>query len=510
MPVPHTEPPADEDLRRLVESSTLFETLVAAAPIAFGFLDTELRFTRVNQTLAQVHGLSVQETLGRHIGDVAPAQWPTLEPLYRGVLETGVPVLNRVAEFFDPQRGDGPVHWLSSLYPVHVGDQLIGVGIVAIDITARVEADDLRDVVMDHMAEGLYVLDADGRTTYVNRAASDMLGWSVDELRTRSMHDTIHFQRADGTPCPAHDCALLKVRTDGRAIRMAEDVFTRRDGSVLPVSYSAAPVMRGGSPRGIVVVFRDITEVAAERARVRRDVEALEWVGRIREALDEDRLVLHAQPIVPLAGGAPGEELLVRMIGRDGEVIPPCSFLPVAEKYGLIGDIDRWVVVQGIRRAAAGHRVSINLSAESIVAVDLVPLIEGEFAATGARPADVVFEITETALMQDMEAAQVFARAIAAIGCGLALDDFGTGYGSFTYLTCLPVTHLKIDIAFVRGMTQDPAHQHLVRAIVNLADGFDLQTVAEGVEDEATLDMLREFGVDFAQGYHLGRPAPVG
>jgi PAS domain S-box-containing protein len=502
-------PPGD-DLPRLIESSTLLQTLTSVAPFAFAFLDPELRLTRINDALARAHGLSVQDSIGRYAGDVLPDRWAEVEPLYRQVLATGLPVLDQRSETDDPAQADGVLHWLWSLYPVHIDDALVGVGVMGIDITTRVEADDLREVVTEHMAEGLYVLDAAGHVTFVNRAASRMLGWTEDELRHRPMHQTIHFQRADGTPCAEDACELLQVRTEGRTVRTAEDAFTRRDGSIFPVAYSVTPLIRGGSPRGVVVVFRDITEEAAERARIRREVEALTWVGRIRDALAEDRLVLHAQPIVSLAGGELGEELLVRMIDRDGELIPPCSFLPVAERYGLIGDIDRWVVVQGIRRAAAGHRVSINLSTESIMAVDLVALIAGEFQATGARPQDVVFEITETALMKDMEAAEVFARAIAAIGCGLALDDFGTGYGSFTYLTCLRVTHLKIDIAFVRGMTQNPAHQHLVRAIVNIADGFDLKTVAEGVEDEATLDMLRDFGVDFAQGYHLGRPAPIG
>ncbi|MDX6216322.1 MAG: hypothetical protein QOG99_1906, partial [Frankiales bacterium] len=119
------------------------------------------------------------------------------------------------------------------------------------------------------------------------------------------------------------------------------------------------------------------------------------------------------------------------------------------------------------------------------------------------------FEITETALMQDLEAGKAFAEAVTALGCGLALDDFGTGFASFTYLKLLPFTHLKIDIEFVRDLPDNAANRHVVDAIVSLAKGFGQLTVAEGVEDEATVELLRERGVDYAQGYHLGRPAPL-
>lgn len=135
--------------------------------------------------------------------------------------------------------------------------------------------------------------------------------------------------------------------------------------------------------------------------------------------------------------------------------------------------------------------------------------IEQQIREAHANPANLVFEITETALMHDITTGEVFARGLAALGCGLALDDFGTGFGSFTYLKALPIGYLKIDIEFVRDLDSSPANQHLVKAIVNLARSFGHRTIAEGVEDERTLELLREYGVDFAQGYLLGRPAPI-
>jgi EAL domain-containing protein (putative c-di-GMP-specific phosphodiesterase class I) len=120
-----------------------------------------------------------------------------------------------------------------------------------------------------------------------------------------------------------------------------------------------------------------------------------------------------------------------------------------------------------------------------------------------------VFEITETALMTDIQVGEAFARGLVDLGCSLALDDFGTGFGSFTYLKHLPLKYLKIDVEFVRQLASSSPDQHLVKAIVSLAEGFGHETIAEGVEDEETLELLREYGVDYAQGFHLGRPAPI-
>jgi EAL domain-containing protein (putative c-di-GMP-specific phosphodiesterase class I) len=301
------------------------------------------------------------------------------------------------------------------------------------------------------------------------------------------------------------------VRTSDRAIRIVDDAFTRKDGTIVPVAYSTAPLRSGSTINGLVVAFRDITEEKKQQAGIQRELAALSWIGRIRDAIDEDRLVLYAQPIVPLNGGHPGEELLLRMLGRDGEIIQPASFLPIAEKYGLITEIDRWVISQAARRAAHGSRVvQANLSTASITSTDLLPFIQRQLRDTGADPADLIFEITETALMQDIAAGEAFAHGMAELGCGLALDDFGTGFGGFTYLKRLPVSHLKIDIEFVRDLATNPANRHVVKAIVSLAHAFGLQTVAEGVEDEDSLAILRAENVDYAQGYHLGRPAPAG
>ena len=127
----------------------------------------------------------------------------------------------------------------------------------------------------------------------------------------------------------------------------------------------------------------------------------------------------------------------------------------------------------------------------------------------GADPTNLVFELTETAILTDIKVVEEFAKGLAELGCGLALDDFGTGFGTLTYLKLLPVQYLKIDVEFVRDLATNQTNQYLVKAIVSLARGLGQKTIAEGVEDEETLALLHEYGVDFAQGYHLGRPAPM-
>jgi EAL domain-containing protein (putative c-di-GMP-specific phosphodiesterase class I) len=302
----------------------------------------------------------------------------------------------------------------------------------------------------------------------------------------------------------------MAVRAENRTVQLDDHAFLHKNGTAVPVALSASPLLFGASAEGAVVVFRDITKERSEKLRVKRELAALTWVGRIREALDDGGFVLYSQPIVPLRGGRPSEELLLRMVGRRAdELVRPDSFLGVAEKYGLITEIDRWVVTQAAALAATGRHVGANLSAESIVSVDMVGVVAAALAESGAHPSNLVFEITETSLMRDIEKGHAFARGLLDLGCKISLDDFGTGYGTFTHVKKLAISYLKIDIQFVRGLVGSSANQHVVKAIVNLAQGFGCETVAEGVEDAESLELLAEYGVDFAQGYYLGRPAPL-
>ena len=169
------------------------------------------------------------------------------------------------------------------------------------------------------------------------------------------------------------------------------------------------------------------------------------------------------------------------MVEPDGRVVPPDEFLPVCEQYALIGEIDWWVLKQAARLAGAGSPVQVNLSARSVVDPDVLEHIERCIEQHEVAPGTLVFEITETAVVEDEAAARTFAERLHALGCKVALDDFGTGYGSLTYLKQIPVDYLKLDIEFVRDLHTNEASRHVVQALVALARDFHLQTVGEGV-----------------------------
>ena len=375
--------------------------------------------------------------------------------------------------------------------------------------------------VTDSMGEGLLVLDSAGCVTLMNEAAEEMLGWTLSGLRGRVLHDLVHYRRPDGSPQPASASTILQTLELRATIRAEDEIFMRRDGTELPTSYTAAPLVTSEGLEGCVIVFTDATVRQAEQRELRRKLEALSWAGRVQDALREERFVLYAQPILDLATDEVVQhELLLRMREPNGDIVGPGSYLQIAEEHNLIGDIDRWVIrrashlaappdPQASILAARGLPVELNVSGGSISDPELITHIEACLQETGADPALMVFEITETALVSDEEAGRHFVQRVHELGCKLALDDFGTGYGGFTYLKQLPVDYLKIDIEFVRDLRTSEASLHVVEAVVNLARGFGMHTVAEGVEDAETLSLLKTLGVNYAQGYHIARPGPL-
>jgi diguanylate cyclase (GGDEF)-like protein len=238
------------------------------------------------------------------------------------------------------------------------------------------------------------------------------------------------------------------------------------------------------------------------------------WLERVRDAIEHDRFVLHAQPILDLATNEIcRHELLLRMISEDGGIVMPGAFLGVAERGGVIGAVDRWVIRRAFtmlrEEQAAGRRprFSVNLSGPSVGDPEVLALVERELATLVDPDGAMLFEVTETAAVVDLDRARHFAERLRALGCSLALDDFGSGYGSFAYLKHLPFDVLKIDGQFVRGLVRSAEDQAVVTALVTIAQALGKVTVAEFVEDARTLQLLRELGVDEAQGYFVGRPA---
>jgi len=345
-----------------------------------------------------------------------------------------------------------------------------------------------------------------GRYLRVNDAMCRFLWRSRDELLALRVDEVTHPEDE------AADHEARRAMIDGGlSHHESEKRYVRPDGSTVWAALHVAPVRNAdGSVRAFFSQIIDITEQKAREAKLEHDVNDAVWLGRIRDALDEDRLVIYSQPIIDLTTGRTvQQELLLRMVGADGTIIAPGEFLPIAERYGLISEIDRWVIRQATAIAAAGEPVEFNLSGASIGDPDILREIESALETTGADASLLTIEVTETAIMDEVEAGRAFAERVTSLGCSLALDDFGMGWGSLSYLKHFPAQHLKIDIDFVRDVTTSEKDERLIRGIVGLAKEFELGTTAEGIEDNETLVRLRQLGVDRGQGYLFGRPQPL-
>lgn len=255
-------------------------------------------------------------------------------------------------------------------------------------------------------------------------------------------------------------------------------------------------------------VYQDRTEAQSELAKDNG------WIKRLEEALREDKFVLHFQPIVP-SGDSSREffEVLLRLPGPSDQLVRPPIFLPLAQRLGLMADIDRWVIRRALESLAAlraaGRDVvfSINLSGHALQDEGLLSLIQ-EQVTRHRLPADcVIFEIAEQTAMRQLECVKRLAKGLHACGCRLALDDFGAGFSSFTYLKELGADLIKIDGSFVSGMTRNAVDGTMIHSIVHLARALDMETIAEFVPDRKTVDMLKECGVDYLQGHFVGAPA---
>jgi diguanylate cyclase (GGDEF)-like protein len=330
--------------------------------------------------------------------------------------------------------------------------------------------------------------------------------------------------RADDLP--ARICAdefglLLPRATPAKAMATAERLIALvRERGKPSVGASVGIATFGGTGEEVtaegLMIAADIALCEAKEAGGGRAVEAasgpnlkLTWADRIREAIDQQRIVVFAQPIFDLRKECVArEELLVRMLDENDDVIPPSSFLPTAERLGLITEIDRLVLAKAIELAGRSQPIAVNVSGASLSDPRLIADVRAAIT-DGLNPAWLDFEITETAAISNMDHARAFAEAVTGMGCGLGLDDFGTGFSSFSYLKELPVQHLKIDIEFIRELPRSPTDQRLVQALVQFAKAFGQETVAEGIEDAETLAMVRAFEIDYAQGFHIGEPALV-
>jgi diguanylate cyclase (GGDEF)-like protein len=442
--------------------------------------------------------------------------------------------------------------------------RIVSAAIIARDMTARVRYEDQLRHMADHdQLSGLFNRrrfeeELKRELARAGRYAADHSAvLSIDIDNFKGINDSAGH--AAGDAVLAHVAGVLAHRSRASDVvaRLGGDEFAVLLSSVGPDDARTAaeqllgeirssPAMYGAKPfrvtasigvaafesddatAGEVMVNADLAMYAAKtagrdrvvvytasEARRARAVAKLTWAQRIQDALDNDRFVLHLQPILELATGQIKHgELLLRMKGERGKLIAPGAFLPAAERFGLIHAIDRWVVGQAIQLVAESMdrvpRVGINLSGESIVGdPHLLSMIEQELEHSSVDPSKLIFEVTETAAIANMPEATRFARGLTSLGCSLALDDFGTGFGSFYYLKHLPVSYVKLDGEFIQNLPRSEVDEHMVEAIVGVSQALGIKTVAESVADEETIGMLQKHHVDYAQGYYVGKPAPL-
>ena len=372
----------------------------------------------------------------------------------------------------------------------------------------------------------------DVNDTFGHRAGDDVLKGVAGLLRQRLRHTDV-VARVGGD-----EFAVLLTQTDPDHVQIVADELVKalgRETAILAdhsirITASVGVAMFDGLTDVEVLAYADLAmyeakETGRNRFEMYRPLKGgrervsarLAEAERIRHTLEEDRLLLYCQPILDLGTNEVCQyELLLRLPdeGRD-EPLPPSAFLYRAERSGLIQAIDGWVVRKAIgliaEHARAGLKLvlHVNLSGKSIGDRKLAALTEDALAESGIDPSRLIFELTETAAISNIEEAKAFAIRLHARGCRFALDDFGAGFGSFYYLKSFPFDYLKIDGDFIRGLATSRMNQLVVSAIVSIARGMGKRTVAEFVADEETARLLRSLGIDHAQGYHIGMPRPV-
>jgi EAL domain-containing protein (putative c-di-GMP-specific phosphodiesterase class I) len=290
------------------------------------------------------------------------------------------------------------------------------------------------------------------------------------------------------------------------------DATSGSRAAVLQAADSACYVAKDAGRDRIHIYTRDDAELAHRRGE-------LQWISHLQEALEQDRFELYAQRIVPISQNAVSGihcELLLRLIDAAGKPVSPAGFMPAAERYNLATRIDRWVVEHALRfftqypqHLAQLKLCTINLSGHSLGDASFQNFILNQLDRLTIPTKKVCFEITETAAITNFSVATHFIQALKARGCRFALDDFGSGLSSFGYLKNLPVDFLKIDGAFVKNIVDDPLDRAMVRSIHEIGHLMGKKTIAEHVENEMILNQLRLIGVDYAQGYGIGRPQPL-
>ena len=538
----------------------LFRTAFSRAPIGMAIVDVAGRIVVANEALCRVTGHSAQELTERSISEIVVPEDRALDDAERGRLIAGE--VSSYEASIRLQRADGTPLWVALSASRDAAVSPVTLTYQFQDISERRELEGRLRYLVDHdLLTGLFnrhrfqqelvsqghrqrrfggsaavlMIDLDGF-----KDVNDQFGHGVGDELLRTLSASLR-ERSRETDVLARlsgdEFAVLLPEADRDAAELVATEITqvvRRHVSVLgteraQVTASVGVALLDDLTELEVVALADAAMYAAKRSGGDRFVifdpsdprpphlrQASE-ASRLRRALKEQRFVLHCQPVWNLAEHRVDmHELLIRMRDEtNGTLIAPNAFLYAAERFNLISEIDSWVVTQAVNLIAAyarqGRRLvlCVNLSGRSIGDPAVDAHIDHALLESGIDPSCLVFEVTETAAIGNIEAAVAFSQRLLRRGCRFALDDFGAGFASFYYLKRLPFDFLKIDGDFIRGLPGHPVDQLVVNAIVAIARGMGKQTIAEFVTAQEIGDLLLASGVDHAQGYHFGRPRPI-
>lgn len=536
-------------LRALGRERDFISSLLDTARVFIVSQDAEGRITLINDYAQSALGRSEDELVGEHFDTV----FPGLVPIG---LNSGLP-REEERPLHTPDRGERTVAWYHAPLAAEDG-RAQGRISVGLDITERKAAEArliwlaqrdpltelynrryfqeaLEQALAKEVHGAVLLMDLD-QFRDVNELSGHHAGDELLRLVAVTLQDRLEH-RAVIARLGGDEFALLLEGADADAavsvaqytVKLLEElglsIGERRHRVSASIGIALFPE-HGEGPTDIMasadVAMYKAKEPGAQRWHLLHTLdhvkdelqERVYWVEQLHQALQTDAFELMVQPIVRLRDRSVRHyEVLVRMRDERGELLAPGRFIPFAEHSGQIVQLDRWVLgaaLRVLRRVQAqGISLAVNLSGQSLHDDGLTDYLAGELRASGADPGHLILEITETAAVTDFSTARGVIEGIRALGCRTALDDFGVGFSSFHYLGQLPVDYIKIDGSFIRSLPHNDDSRVIVRAIADIVAGFGKEAIAEFVDQEVLVPILREYRIAYGQGYHLGRPVPV-
>lgn len=551
---------ANEELRG---ERDFVKNLLDTAQLIILTIDADYKITMFNDYGEKITGFDEAEVINSDVARFFPAgNWTEAQTFFNELSAGNLPIAQQESELIDKDGQIRHISWLHSRLENNVNNAvLMSVGL---DMTEKKEAEkrvvwmaehdpltdlcnrrkfveefekSLRTAVRYNHNNTLLFLDLDQfkdiNDTSGHKAGDELLKLVAKTLK-RETRFTDLVARLGGD-----EFAVLMPETDENgAITLSKKILAEL--SKIQLEYGSVK-HKVSSSIGIVsyplhdatihelLGFADLAMYKAKSAgkgtfhifsaddQTREQLETrVFWKHKIEEALENNLFVLHYQPILNIETDTIQHyEVLIRMRDRHtGEMRMPGKFIEIAEEVGLIQSIDHFVIQQGIRHLSrlqkAGKKVrfAINLSGSVVDAPVLLPLLKRLIKKYDVDPSGLIFEVTETAAVSNLHQAKLMMTAIKALGCQFALDDFGVGFASFNYMRQLPIDIIKIDGIFIKDLDKNADDQLFVKALIDVAKGLGRRTIAEFVENKDILTLLRQYGVDYAQGYHIGKPEP--